>query len=441
MNKVSWKHKILYASGSLATIVIFVMIDQWLMFRYLPPLKGLPLVPLLVFSFIMGAGRKIAGIVEPLVGHWSDMTKSRWGRRRPFIAIGAPLLVVAFFFLWTPPHSHISTVNTVFFIILANIIFILEAIIMIPMIAALPMMAQGDRERVSLSIVQGLFGAIGGAIASLGSGFLIERMGYRSVAAILGAVALIFYFAALAGIRELPWSENEKKISLGRALVATFTNKHFLSLAVLIGLCSIGFGLLSAMLPYFYTLVIMKSKMEIWMLFVPFMIAFTVAMPILICISGRVRKKKIYSAGMLALVILFPLFFLIGYLPVESRMVLSMVLLALIGFVSVPIIILPVVLLCDIAENDAVRTGVRREGMYFGVNGLIASLAGAASMKTSGFLFEHFGYSTSGALGIRLAGPVAGVCILLGLAVFHFGYHCEPLQKAEISNGENFMDT
>ena len=124
MDNIGWRHKILYASGSLAANVVFATTNQWLMYRYVPP-KGKLLVPLLVFSFIMGAGRLIDGVADPLVGHWSDSIRSRWGRRRPFIALGTPLLVVAFFLLWLPPDKHISVANTVYFLVLVNVFFFL----------------------------------------------------------------------------------------------------------------------------------------------------------------------------------------------------------------------------------------------------------------------------------------------------------------------------
>src|SRR6202166_650282 len=49
-------------------------------------------------------------ICDPLIGEWSDHTRSRWGRRHPFMYASAVPLAVAFYFLWNPPlgRSHRS---------------------------------------------------------------------------------------------------------------------------------------------------------------------------------------------------------------------------------------------------------------------------------------------------------------------------------------------
>jgi glycoside/pentoside/hexuronide:cation symporter, GPH family len=428
MKTISWRDKMLYASGSLAANIVFMTTNQWLMYMYVPP-KGRPLVPLLVFSFIMGAGRLIDGIADPLVGHWSDMTKSRWGRRRPFMAVGTPLLVIAFFFLWLPPDPHVSTANTIFFIILVNIFFFLYTFVMIPMMAILPEMASGDRDRVSLSGAQAAFGMLGTIAAAVGSGILIERYGYRGMAVILGAVTFFFYVAAIAGIRETPHAASEEKISLFRAFSATFTNKDFLAFGVSIVFFWVGFTMLLQITPFFLTEVILRRKDEMWKLMSPFMGSFIVILPLIIYISGRVRKKTIYSLCMLALTILFPLLYKVGYIAGIPRMVQGIVFMSIVGITAFPVFILPNAMIGDIADHDEMRTGKRREAMYYGVYGFLQKFAMAISALMLGFLFHRYGFSAPHVLGIRLAGPVTGVCILLGLIVFQFGYHCDVLKK------------
>lgn len=428
MNKSSWTSNILYASGSLAANVIFAVTNQWLMYRYVPP-KGRLLVPLMVFSFIMGAGRLIDGIADPIVGHISDTFRSRWGRRRPFMVVGAPLLVVAFYFLWFPPKPHISSENTIFFIVLVNVFFFLYTFVMIPMMAVLPEMARTDKERMSLSGAQALFGLIGSIAAAVGSGILIEKMGYRGMAIVLGAITILFYGTAVVGIRESPEAAPEKPIGLFKAFTATFTNKDFLAFVASIVFFWMGFNMLLQITPYFLTEVMLMDKSKMYVLMAPFMGAFLVVLPIVIRISGRVRKKTMYSACMLALALLFPLLYFVGLVPGVPRIVQGMVFMALVGVTAFPVFILPNALIGDIADHDEARTGMRREAMYFGVYGFLQKFAMAISAIMLGFLFHRYGFSAPHVLGIRLAGPLTGVCILGGLIVFHYGYHCEVLNK------------
>ena len=103
---------------------------------------------------------------------------------------------------------------------------------------------------------------------------------------------------------------------------------------------------------------------------------------------------------------------------------------AAVGLAAFPVFIMPNAFLADLVDNDELRTGMRREAVFFGVYCFLQKLAMAISVVMLGFLYNKYGYQSPHVLGIRLAGPVTGVCIALGLAVFHFGYNCKPIEKA-----------
>ena len=429
MGRITWTHKTLYASGSLAANVLFATTNQWLMYRYVPP-KGRILVPLLVFSFIMGAGRLIDGVIDPLVGYWSDSLRTRWGRRRPFIVLGTPLLLVAFFFLWLPPDPHVSRANTIFFICVVNVFFVLYTLVMIPMMSVLPEMAVGDKDRVSLSGVQMIFGLLGSIAAAMGSGMLIEKIGYRGMGISLGVLALIFYALAAIGIREPDHSSREVKVPLGAAMAATFKNKDFLAFAASIVFFWMGFNMLLQITPYFLTQIMLMKEAEMWKIMAPFMGALLIAFPPVTFIAGRVSKKSMYSVCMAALVVVFPLLMWVGRVKGVPLAVQGGVFMAAVGLAAFPVFIMPNAFLADLVDNDELRTGMRREAVFFGVYCFLQKLAMAISVVMLGFLYNKYGYQSPHVLGIRLAGPVTGVCIALGLAVFHFGYNCKPIEKA-----------
>jgi glycoside/pentoside/hexuronide:cation symporter, GPH family len=428
MDGIKWHNKMLYASGSLAANVLFATTNQWLLYRYVPP-KGRMLVPLLTFTFIMGAGRLIDGVLDPLVGYASDSIRTRWGRRRPFIALGTPLLVVAFFLLWLPPDPHISRHNTIFFIFVVNVFFMLYTVVMIPMMAVLPEMATSDKDRVSLSGIQMIFGLVGSIAAAMGSGMLITKMGYRGMAISLGVMAFIFYMLAVIGIKEPVHTSRENQVPLFSALKSTFTNKDFLAFAASVVFFWMGFNMLLQITPYFLTQIMMMKEADMWKLMAPFMGALLVAFLPVMVLAGRMSKKTLYSICMAALGVVFPLLMWVGRakgLPVSVQ---GMIFMGAVGLAAFPVFVLPNAFIADIADHDALKTGMRREAMYFGVYCFLQKLAMAISVVMLGFLYHKYGYSAPHVLGIRLAGPVTGVCIFLGLIVFHLGYKCEPIEK------------
>ena len=78
---------------------------------------------------VLGLNAAIAGILwsvyglwnavnDPLMGQISDRTRSKYGRRVPYVALGAIPLGLAFFFLWTPPSKSPFVLGAYFLMIL-----------------------------------------------------------------------------------------------------------------------------------------------------------------------------------------------------------------------------------------------------------------------------------------------------------------------------------
>ena len=63
------------------------------------------LVPLGYIALAVALARSFDAITDPLMGWISDRTNTRWGRRRPWMLLGAPLAAVAFVLLFSPPES------------------------------------------------------------------------------------------------------------------------------------------------------------------------------------------------------------------------------------------------------------------------------------------------------------------------------------------------
>ena len=84
--------------------------------------------------------------------------------------------------------------------------------------------------------------------------------------------------------------------------------------------------------------------------------------------------------------------------------------------------VFPQALLADIIDFDERRTGQRREAIYFGIQATLQKVGLALAAAIFVLVLALFGNSFDDSLGIRLIGPVAGVCTLIGYAVFARGY-------------------
>jgi GPH family glycoside/pentoside/hexuronide:cation symporter len=84
--------------------------------------------------------------------------------------------------------------------------------------------------------------------------------------------------------------------------------------------------------------------------------------------------------------------------------------------------VLPDALLGDVIDYDGLRTGQRREAMYFGVQGTLQRWAFSAAAIAIGALLGALGSTAEEPLGVRLVGPVAGTVVLGGYLVFRRWY-------------------
>src|SRR3990170_4357546 len=160
-------NKLLYASGSLGGNVISRSRDLWLIYFYAPPKDAdLPtLVPIGMIGVLLSMGKFIEALDDPLIGYWSDRTRSRWGRRIPFVLAATPFYALFFFLLWNPPVDHQHVMNAVYFFIILEAFHLFSTLSGGPFESLLPEIAPDNKSRVSIVTWQVFFGTLGAAVA------------------------------------------------------------------------------------------------------------------------------------------------------------------------------------------------------------------------------------------------------------------------------------
>jgi len=407
-----------YSSGNLGTLLISQLMVMWLVFFYTAA-EGKAYAAVLLVGYAIFFGRIVDAIADPIVGYFSDKSRSRLGRRIPFIAVGTPFLGLSWVLLFYPPAADEAVINVLYLAAVTGFFWIFFTIVVAPYLALLPEIVSSHRQRINLATYQAYFGILGLFIAFLGSGYLIEHFGFRIMAIAMGAITFLSFCAPVLFIRETPWSAaKEVDLSFTSAVSQCFRNKPFLYYVLGFSFFAMmGLSVVTAGVPFIVT-VLMKAPVA-WagyalgiMLGVSFLF-----FPVINYSAKRWGKRVVFAAILLLMSICFFLLATIGKLPLPPFYH-GLFLIALAGIPVSGIFVLANPLLADIIDRDEAATGFRREAIYFGARGLIEKTAIGFSALSLTQLLHGFGKTIEEPLGVTLIGVVAGIIAFIGFLIF-----------------------
>ena len=349
-------------------------------------------------------------ICDPLIGEWSDHTRSRWGRRHLFMYASAVPAAVAFYFLFDPPLGWPKSHLLVYMVAMLVTVRLLLSLYEIPSSALGPELTLDYDQRTSLMSSRFFFGTLGGAAISvlalqvflrkdathpLG---LLYCAGYRETA--LAASITIFFSIMVSCVGthrfietlvhaprvRTTWREKFREVS------GTLTNRSFLALTVagIIGAISTGLrqGLDFYLSAYFWEL----TPAQMSYLAAVGLVAAFAGVGLAPAISKRFGKKRamigVFFASLFASVAPIAMR-LLGLLPPNGTGALFAIVfvfqfisatLGLSGFIIVSS------MMADVVEDAALATGQRSEGLLFAANGLISKCVTGVGTFFSGLI-------------------------------------------------------
>jgi Na+/melibiose symporter-like transporter len=381
-------------------------------------------------------------ISDPLMGIISDRTHSKWGRRRPYIAIGSILLAISIGFLFTPPK--VSEQWLLFLYLLFTYVMVNTAmtVLSVPHLALGGELTSDTKERTELFGWRLFFSNVGILGGMLFPAILLQSLGNESLPenillarkvsgwAIGGLVLVsgyITFFATSLPHRKIEEFHSNKETFTFSSFLKSFKqvlkNKIFLPLFLAFVIATFGrtFNTSIALFYYKFRLGLKESDVVINILF-PFFLVIIVSIPFWILVSNRWGKKipaflGIFFLGLLTM-IAYPL-----YPYGDARYPLIT---AVLGGICAGSIFLLDSLVADIVDYDELMTGEEKEGLYFGFWKMGTKLAQAFGLGVSGILLDAIGIvqgstTQSVEVGFRLAivfGPVVGIFFIIGAIVF-----------------------
>ncbi|HLQ05046.1 MAG TPA: MFS transporter, partial [Verrucomicrobiae bacterium] len=357
--------KLLYATSNIGSEALTRSRSLWLIYFYAPPADAnLPkLLPGLVLGIVLVVGRIIGALDEVVVGYLSDRTRSRWGRRIPYVVAGAPLWAIFAVLIFMPPGNAGTATTAVYLFVMLELLFLFSTIAGGPYDALLPEIAPTTEERVSVQEWKVYLGLAGTAIGLIGSDFLVDRVGFTAMAVTMAALALGCRYVGLAGVWERArLSRKPARMTVREALRATLANAPFRVLLPTVVLFAVSFELLQGLIPFYVHALIAKgSWLKPRVLLAVAIVAAVACVPLFARLARRTSKRHAYRSSMLAAAVAFPLLGLAGLVPGISREVQIIVATALVGAPIGAHFLFPIPLTADVIDDDSRKTNLRRE--------------------------------------------------------------------------------
>jgi GPH family glycoside/pentoside/hexuronide:cation symporter len=370
---------------------------------------------------------------DPIFGFISDSTTSEHGRRIPYMRYTAPFLALSFVLVWLAPQHGSDT--TLFFWMLGSMILYDGCYTIIGLVysALLPEVSESDTERNHLQISASLFGLLGVLLGFLIPDFFRPKAGATNsffpfliamvVVAITGALLVV---ATTLKVKErMEFTQVDKPLNLKEQIKATFTSKSFLVLVAQNFMSILVSSLVTGSVFYLADYVVkMPTIILLMFIFIPLLGG--------VPITNLIRKKLgLVQAQQLLLLIAGVGLVALTFVPA----VLIPVCLALAGFGLSGPQTLTNILFANVADEDELKHGVRREGAFFGINALITKPAQSIAIALPAFILEaaHFvtresnggelfaNQPTGAIFGIKVfIGLIPGIAMFLGAAILFF---------------------
>jgi sugar (glycoside-pentoside-hexuronide) transporter len=371
---------------------------------------------------VVGVDPKLAGvmllipklwdvILDPIVGGISDVTRSRFGRRRPYLLYGAIPYGLIFFILFIAPGWRTEFANALHVAIVFFLGCTMFAVINVPYASMVPEMSDDYNERMSIVSFRMFFASVGALLAGGLAMPLVEAggggaPGFRLMGAVFGLGMVITLFVCFFGTAKAPSLPPKKEMPpIKEQIRIAARNFPFVMLMASYFLQALAIGVMMAGFIFYveYAMRLPKTAMNI--AFPIFLVTGILFIPVWLAVGKRLGKIKSYRIGLVFFTVMMASLFFTS--PSLLWLFYVQIFLAGIGFSSFQLF--PFSMLPDTVEYDQMQSGLRREGVFSGMWSAGQKIAYSVGPPIVGFALSLSGFVAEGVqpesvnIGVRAA--------------------------------------
>ena len=369
-------------------------------------------------------------INDPIVGYIADRTRTRWGRRRPYLLFGFIPFGLAFIMMWYRPPFDSQWALMAYYAFAYFVFDGMVTIVSMPYVALTPELTQDYDERTSLTSYRMAFSLIGGLVAfvvplmiigTLESGNADRVMLMGIIFGAAGALPLLFTFL---GTREKEEYFSQPQPGLREQFRAVRGNRPFWFAAGIFLFTWTAIEIIQNMLLLFLKYR-MKLEAESDMVAGAVFITAIIVMPFWVWASQKTDKRKSYMYGMFFFIAVM---ITLGFLDPSLGFSVVIALACFAGIGVSATHVLTWAMIPDAVEVDELESGARHEGMFYALVTLFRKVASSIAIPMTALVLGWNGYVSnslqqpeSAVWAIRMMiGPIASLFLLAGILFARF---------------------
>jgi len=403
-----------YAIGMFGTSIPINMLKTYAAYYYVDKLgmttKQMAAI-LFVYTFI-------DALDNPVYGFLSDRTRTRWGRRRPWLVIGTPLLILTFIAFYSTPEfvagKSLFAYAMLFYILAGT----LDSVINANYGALFPELFRTDASRASTNALRQAFQLVAMIISIALTPLVTSKIGYQMTAILYGILggAVILYMSLTS--REVRTGIDEKKPDLWNSLKDLFLNRKFWMAGFANAFYSAAMSLVLVAMPFFAKYTLKISEGQTSFLFAAVLLIAIGCVAVWAWLVRKFTLMPVWRAALLALAIAFiPLYF-------AHSLVTALIFSAVVGFGFAGVITTMDLINAKVMDEDTRKHQVRREGIISNALGFMNRLNGLFTSAAFLLVFRIFGFESGDNPG-PVPGDAARFLLALcpiALMVISFGF-------------------
>jgi glycoside/pentoside/hexuronide:cation symporter, GPH family len=380
-----------YAVGMFGTSIPINMLKTYAAIFYVDKL-GLTTAE---FALILFLYTFLDAVDNPVYGFLSDRTRSRWGRRRPWLVVGTPLLVLGLIAFFNTPTFLTGGSLLGYCMLFYMFTGTLDSVINANYGALFPELFRSDASRASVNALRQAFQLVAMIISIALTPIVTKAIGFPLTSIVYGILGGVVILYMSLTSREVTITEEEEKPSLWGSIKDLINNRKFWIAGLANAFYSAAMSLVLVALPFFakYTLHIEEGQTTI--LFASVLLVAIIGVAVWVRLVKRFTLMPTWRAALVALAVAFvPLSF-------ANSLVTAIIGAVLVGFGFAGVITTMDLIGAKIMDEDTRKYNLRREGIISNAMGFMNRLNGLFTSLAFLLVYQFFGFESGQKPGLQ----------------------------------------